>query len=57
MLFKIVNLMTIDDTMNEISKKLDGFMDTFTENGFLAGVVTLAAFVLLCLYINNHANK
>ena len=57
MLGKAVYILTIDDKINEISKKLDSFMDSFTDNGFLAGVITLGVFVLLCLYINNHANK
>ncbi len=57
MINSIVNIITINSQLEELGKQVNRFMDKFTDNGLLAGTVTLIIFVLLCLFINSNANK
>jgi hypothetical protein len=52
-----IYLITFADKMTEINDKFNTWTDKLTSNSVVASFLTLGVFLLLCLFINNHANK
>ena len=56
----IYNMFSMGDIGKSISKIVENFfgaIDKITDNGVLASFITIGIFLLLCLIINNIANK
>ena len=52
-----INNIISSDTVNTISTKLGSYTDRFVSNGPVASLITVALFIVLCIIINNNANK
>lgn len=54
---KSIYLLTFQQSLNKINDNFNAWTDKFTSNSFVAGLITLGVFVVLCVIINNIANK
>ena len=54
---KSLELIALSENLNKINDDFNAWTNKLTSNGFVAGIITVIVFRILCIIVNNIANK